>query len=68
MEPGPIRNAETSLRFRKLLKSYLIWLIHPSSSVVRLPVDEPVLASIMTYDHAKDLCASELGPLWRLIN
>ena len=29
----------------------------------RLPVDEPALASIMTYDHAKDLCASEIGPL-----
>ena len=26
----------------------------------RLPVDEPALASIMTDDHAKDLCASEL--------
>ena len=29
----------------------------------RLPVDEPALASIMTYDHSKDLCASELYPL-----
>ena len=28
-----------------------------------IPVDEPALASIMTHDHAKDLCASELGPL-----
>ena len=28
-----------------------------------LPVDDPVLASIMTHDHDKDLCASELGPL-----
>ena len=36
---------------------------HPGSSVVRLPVDEPALASIMTHDLAKDLCASELGPL-----
>ena len=26
-------------------------------------VDEPALASIMTHDHANDLCASELGPL-----
>ena len=24
-------------------------------------VDEPALASIMTHDHAKHLCASELG-------
>ena len=38
-----------------------IWLSHPSSSVVRLPVDEPALASTTTHDHAKDLCASELG-------
>ena len=30
---------------------------------VVVPVDEPALASIMTHDHAKDLCASELGPL-----
>ena len=43
--------------------TYLIWLSHPSFSVVWLPVDEPVLASIMTHDHAKDLGASELGPL-----
>ena len=43
--------------------TYLIWLSHPSSSVVRLPVDEPASASTMTHDHAKDLCASELGPL-----
>ena len=35
----------------------------PSPSAARLPVDEPALASIMTHDHAKDLCASELGPL-----
>ena len=26
-------------------------------------VDEPDLASIMTHDHAKDLCASEHGPM-----
>ena len=26
-------------------------------------VDEPDLASIMTYDYAEDLCASELSPL-----
>ena len=46
-----------------LFLNYQIWISHPSSSVVRLPVDEPALASIMTHDHAKDLCASELGPL-----
>ena len=40
-----------------------IWFSHPSSSVVRLPVDEPALASTTTHDHAKDLCASELGLL-----
>ena len=28
-----------------------------------IPVDEPALASIMTHDHAKSLCASELGLL-----
>ena len=43
--------------------TYLTCLFHPSPSVVRLPVDEPTLASIMTHDHAKYLCASELGPL-----
>ena len=43
--------------------TYLIWLSHPSSSVVRLPVDEPALASTMTHDHAEELCTSELGPL-----
>ena len=31
-------------------------LAHPSSSVVRLPVDEPALALTTTQDHAKDLC------------
>ena len=41
--------------------TYFIWLSHPSSPVARLPADEPALASIMTYDHAKDLCASELA-------
>ena len=40
-----------------------IWLSHPSALVVRLPVDEPALASTMTHDHAKKLCASKLGPL-----
>ena len=59
--PVPIRNAKTILTFRKLLKSHLFDLASPSAA--RLPVDEPDLASIMTYDHAKDLCASELGPL-----
>ena len=34
-----------------------------SPSAARLPFDEPALASIMTHDHVKDLCASELGPL-----
>ena len=43
--------------------TYLTWLFHPSPSAARLPVVEPALASIMTHDHAKDLCASELGPL-----
>ena len=64
--PVPIRNAHTILASRNLLKSHLIILIlfsHPSSSVARLPVDEPALASIMPYDHAKDVCSSELGPL-----
>ena len=28
-----------------------------------LSCDEPVLASIMIHDHAKDVCASALGPL-----
>ena len=57
MEPVPILNAGTVLTVRRLLKS------HPSSSIVRLPVDKPALASIMTHDHAKGLCASELGLL-----
>ena len=62
----PMRYAHTILTFGKILKShlhYLIWLSHPSSSVAQLPVDEPALASIMTHDHANDLCASELGSL-----
>ena len=32
-------------------------------SVVRLPVDKPALASTTTQYRAKNLCASELGPL-----
>ena len=49
--PVPMRNAKTILTLRKLLKSHLfIWLFYR-------------MASIMTHDHAKDLCASELGPL-----
>ena len=49
----PARNAETILTFRNYLNlTYLIWLSHPSSSVVRLPVDEPTLASTTTQDHA----------------
>ena len=41
----------------------LTWLFHPSPSAARLPVDEPALASIMTHDHAEDVCAFELGSL-----
>ena len=41
---------------------YLVWL-----SVIAqgsgLPVDEPSLLWIMKHDHAKDLCASDIGPL-----
>ena len=47
-----VRNAETILTFRKLLKSRLFD-----------PVDEPALASTTIHDHAEDLCASELCPL-----
>ena len=62
--PVQIRNVKNFLTFRKLLKSHLFDLtFHPSLLAARLPVDEPALTSIMTYDHAKDLCASELGPL-----
>ena len=59
--PVLIRNAQTILTFRKLLKSYLFFptLSHPSSSAVWLIVNE--LCFGMKYDHAK--CASELGPL-----
>ena len=49
--------------FNGLNLTYMTWLFHPSPSTARLPVDEPALASIMTHDHAKDLCASEHGPL-----
>ena len=60
----PIRNAETILTFGNYLNlTYLMWVFHHSSSAVRLPADEPTLASIMTHDHAKDLCASDRGPL-----
>ena len=59
----PIRNAKTILLFRKLPKSHLSDMaFHPSLSATRLPVEEPAFASIMIHDHAKDLCASELGP------
>ena len=53
--PVPKRNAETIPKHsgNYLNRTYLIWLSHPSSA----------LASIMTHDHAKDLCTSELGPL-----
>ena len=37
-----------------------LWNALPSPSAARLPIDEPALASIMTHDLAKDLCASEL--------
>ena len=51
--PVPVRNTETIFTLRKLLKSHLFDLaFHPSSSVVRLPVDEPTLASTTTQDHA----------------
>ena len=59
----PIRNhgnAETILTFSELLKSHLFAMAFPPKL---LPVDEPVLASIMTHARAKDFCASEFGPL-----
>ena len=61
----PIHNTKTILQFQNLLKSHLFDLAFPpsSSSVARLLVDEPALASIMTHDHAKDLCAFKLGAL-----
>ena len=64
-QPVPVRNAETILTFRKLLKFHLFDMVFSpySSSVVRLPVDKPALASTTTHDHAKDVCSSELGPL-----
>ena len=59
-----MRNAETILTFWKLLESHLFDLAFPPwPSAAWFPVDEPVLVSIMTHDHAKDLCSSELGPL-----
>ena len=60
--PAPIRNAKTILTFRKLLKSHLFDLAFPPYPLSS-HVDEPALASIMTHDHAKDVCASELGLL-----
>ena len=48
--------------FNGLNLTYLTWLSHPRPSAARLRVDEPALVSIMI-DHAKDVCASELGPL-----
>ena len=52
----PVRNAETILTFRNLPKSQLFDLsFPPGSSAARLPVDEPALALIMTYNPAKDL-------------
>ena len=62
--PVPMRGAETISTFRKLLESHLFDLAFPPwPSAAWFPVDEPVLVSIMTHDHAKDLCSSELGPL-----
>ena len=43
--------------------TYSTWLSYPSSSAAQLSGDEPALASIMTHDHAEDLCASELDTL-----
>ena len=37
--------------------------IRNAETILAFLVDEPDLASIMTHDHAKDLCASELSPL-----
>ena len=59
----PILYDSFFLAWNKPSFNYLIWLPNPSSSAARLPADEPALASIMTHDHAKDLCASERGPL-----
>ena len=60
----PIRNAETILPLRKLLKYHLFDLsFTPSSSVVRHLVDKPALASIMAHDHDNDFCVFELGRL-----
>ena len=69
MQPVPIHKAQTIFTFKKLFNpTYLIWFSHPSSLVAWLPVHEPALAWIMTHDHAKDMRASELGPLsiWAL--
>ena len=63
-----MRDAKLILTFRKLPKSHLLhvltWFSHPSPSAAGLPVDEPVLASIMTHDHAKHFCASELSDIY----
>ena len=40
------------LTLRKLLKSHLFGLAFSPSSTVRPPADEPVLAPIITHDHA----------------
>ena len=44
------------------LKNSFANLSLPSSSVARFTFDEPVLAWIMTHEHSKDLCVSELCP------
>ena len=58
----PTQNTQTFLPFQKLFKYYLFGLAfrHSSSG---LPVDELALFWIMKHDHAKDSCASDIGPL-----
>ena len=64
--PVPIRKPKQSKHSGNYLNlTYLTWLSHPSPSASRLPVDKPAFASIMTHDHATDLCASELGLRYR---
>ena len=61
-----IRNAKTILTFRKLPKSHIFdQTFIPSPSAARLPVDEPVVASIMimTHDHGYISIISKPGKL-----
>ena len=58
----PIRDAQTNLTFRKLLKSHLFDLASPPE-LLGVPVDEPVLPWIMTHVYAKNLYSYELSPL-----